>query len=240
MANITHKTPTPYYNRRSDWYNGTFKEVAHAWGIQAEYSYYLQMERECVEILAWFKFDFLGVLQWMKLFLIDIKRNAYNSTYLSVYDEAAVTACKVFEKFEGEISATVAKIKQAYDDAVAKAQELTGKVSGYIEGTLKPNIEQAQKQTQEITNYVNGELKTVVSEAKQKADEAKYQAGIVVDQIKKQAEQLTAHKGTLDAHTSQIKELFDKIQATPRTPTPPTDPTQPKKSILQEFIDFIY
>lgn len=239
MATITHKTPTPYYNRRPDWYKGTFKELCHTWGLQAEYSYYLQMEKECAEILAWFKFDFLGVLQWMKQFLIDIKRNAYDKNYVSVYDEAAVTACKVFEKFEGEISATVAKIKQAYDDAVAKAQELTGKVSGYIEGTLKPNVEQAQTQVQEITAYVNGELKTVVAEAKQKADEAKYQAGLVVDQIRKQADQLLNHKGTIDAHTSQIQELFQKLNATPSTPTP-TDPTQPKKGIIQEIIDFIY
>lgn len=239
MAHITHKTPTAYYSRRPDWYNGTFKEVAHAWGIQAEYSYYLQMERECQQILGWFKFDILGALQFIKLLLLDSKQKAYENTYLSVYDEAAVTACKVFEKFEGEIAATVAKIKTAYDDAVSKAQELTGKVSGYIEGTLKPNVEQAQTQVQEITAYVNGELKTVVAEAKQKADEAKYQAGLVVDQIKKQADQLLNHKGTLDAHTNQIQELFQKLNATPSTPTP-TDPTQPKKGLLQEIFDFIY
>lgn len=246
MPHITHQTPSPYWNRHSDWYQGVFKQLCHAWGLQAELAYYLSMEKECVEVETWFSFDFLGMLNWLKRFIIDIKINTYNKNYLSVYDENALGGCKFAEGFEAQLNVAFNKIKEAYDNAVAQAQAMVTKVSDYITQNIVPAVQNAQNQVSQITNYINQQLTPVVNSAQQTANNVKTQvdatitkvnnvvtdlntktqqinaldaqAQKTINQLNDAIAKLNSAISTINTHTSQIQDLYNHLQASPSTP----------------------
>lgn len=243
MVYITERTPTHYKNRHSDWYNGMFADLAHLAGLQASKAYYLQCEREAQATLAIFNLDILGVLQQLKNFICIIKKNAYNNTYISVYDESALSACKTLEKLDGKITEIFSKIEakaqEVLNNAVNQAQTMITKVSQYIESDIKPTLQNAQTQVTEITDQVTNVLKPAVTDAKQKADSAVYCAGIAIDQIKnKVTPQIETHKNTLTEHANKINEILAELGKEQTTPTP-TEPEQPKKSLIERAIDFL-
>jgi uncharacterized protein YukE len=243
MPHITHKTPTAYYTRHADWYKGIFRELCHAWGLQAELVYYLQMEKECVEIYTtWAPMSAIsmGLLNPLRDWFIALKKNAYEKNYLAVYDEGAVGACKFAEGMEGQFSATFNKIKEAYDNAVAQAQNMVNGVADYINKNINPALQNAQAQVNNVVAKVNGEITSAVNAAQQKANDVKAdlnnavnKLNQVVGEINAQAQKITNLDGkakqTLDdfnrmladinKHTAQIGDLYQKIgQSAPSQP----------------------
>jgi methyl-accepting chemotaxis protein len=172
MPHITHKTPSAYWNRHGDWYRGAFKDVVHGFALAEEYKFYTEYERRAAEINAYFVADFLGILSWLKNFLIGIEKAAYEKGYVDAYDNAALSGCKIMEKFDGEITATLGKINDAYNKAVGDAKALVTKVSDYINTNIAPPLDKAKADIVNTQNYINNTLNKLVSDAQQKANDA--------------------------------------------------------------------
>jgi hypothetical protein len=138
MVYITHQTPSAYWNRHGDWYQGWFRDVAHAVGLTGEYMYWVDCEQK-----ASFAKSLCGVIPAIGGivgdFIVSLFRSAYNSTYVGVYDNWAVSACKQLERFQGEIEAVPKKIQDQVEAAKAYIKSnLIDPIQSYLDNQLKP------------------------------------------------------------------------------------------------------
>ncbi|MGD6808207.1 MAG: hypothetical protein ACQCN3_00750 [Candidatus Bathyarchaeia archaeon] len=214
MANITHQTPSAYWNRHGDWYKGAFKDVVHAFALSEETRYYATMEKECIEINAWFAADFLGILSWLKNFLIDTKRKAYQNGYVDIYDQAALSGCKVMENFEGQINAAYGKIQTTYNEAVNKAQSMVTGVNDYIDKNISPAVSNAQAQAQKVTDYLNNTINPAVANAQSKVKSMTDQLNAQVSKINQIVQDLNSKAQQIGNLDGQVNDIIAKANAT--------------------------
>ncbi len=252
MVWINHQTPSNYTNRHRDWYQGVFQGVVHAFALSEEYRYYLSMEKECVEINAWFAADFLGILSWLKNFLIDTKRKAYQNGYVDAYDQAALSACKVMESTEGQAKELLNSINNAYNKAISESQKMVTNVSDYINKNITPALSDAQTAVSNIKTQVNGvvtQINGISSQAQSALNNAKtalsnadsavnYINNTIVPSLNNKTKQIDSLLSDAQSKASQISVLGvdigkvkERLAALEKGQTVTTGSTSPTDSI---------
>jgi methyl-accepting chemotaxis protein len=156
MPYITKLTPSAYYNRHTDWYKGWFRDVCHAYGtIGANLFYY-----DCENKAAFAK----SLCNAIPLvggaigdFFVAIFRSVYNARYVSVYDDWAVAACKIFEQFQGKVEQTYRDIETAVNNAKTYIQNnLINPIKSTIDNNIKPSLTDAQSKINSMLSQLSG------------------------------------------------------------------------------------
>jgi uncharacterized phage infection (PIP) family protein YhgE len=248
---IEHKTPSQYWYRHSDWYQGTWKYVCDAWGKIEEYQFYLQCEEHAHEadVLGWI--PLLG--DAIKNLWINIWKQVYNAKYVDMYDNASLKACKFFEQLEDQVNKVLGEIKtqvesaktyiqtnfispiqskiSVLNDSLTKAQSRLSDLNVSLNafGTRLSDAEASVKSALDSANTALNRATSVLNDV----NNLKTKADQMMADLKNKSTQITQIFNDLKTKASQINELFSRVKALEEQFG---KPYQPQKSIWETLL----